>query len=156
MRFDSGSGGGLLATGEQDVPHPFMKRLRPYHALLGIAVQSMQEGRSTASLSISEEIKNSGGVIHGGAVASLCDVVLATAAMSSEPDITAVATASMSITYLAPASSDLQATGIALGGGRNIVGAECEVRRSDGMLIAKAIASLRLVRGASANSELER
>jgi uncharacterized protein (TIGR00369 family) len=88
-----------------------------------------------------------GDMVHGGAIATLADLTVMAAAWcgAQAPESRRGVTVSMALDYLAPArSTDLIGEGRVLRRGRSLVNCEADVRREDGELVAKAIATYKL------------
>ena len=51
--------------------------------MLGIEIDSVEEGRAVLSVEVREELKQLQGVMHGGAIASLIDTAVAMTASKS-------------------------------------------------------------------------
>lgn len=83
--------------------------------------------------------------MHGGAIASLFDVVMASAARSVSENVKAVITINLNITFLAPAQSSLTAEAKCLGGGMRVVSVACDMRDEQENLVATALATFRLI-----------
>src|SRR5690349_10207855 len=85
----------------------------PFSALLGLVVESAQEGKVTVRMPFHERLLNYGPPevpVHGGALASLADFA-ACAAVWTLPAAQRSATISLTVNYSAPAiQSDLLAT----------------------------------------------
>lgn len=56
--------------------HDRLKQLvaLPFHQYLGVTSVESQSGRGELSLKVSENIVNSAGMFHGGAIYALCDI----------------------------------------------------------------------------------
>jgi uncharacterized protein (TIGR00369 family) len=77
----------------------------PFVTLLGFELTHFENGESTITYSPRPEHQNSFGVAHGGAVMTLMDVTMATAARSVAPDM-GVVTIEMKTSFMRPAPGD--------------------------------------------------
>ena len=117
----------------------------PFISHLKIRTEKLGEGNATLSLPIEEQITNSFGTVHGGAIMSLLDVALCTAARSLHPDSIGVVTIDMSTSFIGGGTGDkLVAEARVLKNGRSTIFVEGEARNADGSLVAKAIATVRV------------
>ena len=117
----------------------------PFISHLKIRTEKLGEGSATLSLPIEEQITNSFGTVHGGAIMSLLDVALCTAARSLHPDSIGVVTIDMSTSFIGGGKGDkLVAEARVLKNGRSTIFVEGEARNGDGSLVAKAIATVRV------------
>lgn len=114
----------------------------PYARKLGIACEEVAVDRVVMRLPWTPDHATIGDRIHGGAIASLVDVV-ATGVCWATPDLAPGArgtTIGFSISYLnAGRAQDLLATGRVVQRGRSIVIAEVDVHGVDGTPVARAI-----------------
>ena len=85
-----------------------------------------------------EFLCNSTDGFHGGVIASLADTCGTAASLAAVGAEGFIATVSMSINYLAAASTDLTATGVCIKPGRRIQVSEVQVRDVGGKLVAQA------------------
>lgn len=77
----------------------------PFVTLLGFELTHFENGQSAITYSPRPEHQNSFGVAHGGAVMTLMDVTMATAARSAAPDM-GVVTIEMKTSFMRPAPGD--------------------------------------------------
>ena len=77
----------------------------PFVTLLGFELTHFENGESAITYSPRPEHQNSFGVAHGGAVMTLMDVTMATAARSVAPDM-GVVTIEMKTSFMRPAPGD--------------------------------------------------
>ncbi len=114
-----------------------------YYALLGMRVEGLEEGNSRLVLPVEKKHLNAGGVVHGGALASLADASIA-AALATLMDLEreGMITVEMKINYLAPVrDGQLSAEGKVIQKGRSIAVGESCLYDSSGKLVAKATAT---------------
>jgi uncharacterized protein (TIGR00369 family) len=108
--------------------------------LLGIEIDSVEEGRAVLSVEVRKELKQLQGVMHGGAIASLIDTAVAFAIVgASEPD-DRFTTVEMKVNYLsAIREGRVTAEARLIRDGRRIIVAECDVFDDKGRLAAKGL-----------------
>jgi acyl-CoA thioesterase len=87
---------------------------------LGVKLEELQDGMVRLSLTTNGNHGNVYGIVHGGILASLSDIVMATACVTLKKRIV---TLDMNISYIknAPVGSTLTAVGEVIGNGRTIV-----------------------------------
>lgn len=117
----------------------------PFVSLVGIEGETFGEGRSRLTLSARTDISNHFGSVHGGAVATLLDVAMASAARSLHPE-TGVVTVGMTLSYLRAATGDLVATGRVRQAGKSLVFCEGEVADASGQVVATASGTFKINR----------
>lgn len=131
----------LLAQLQRDFAKvPFMR----HH---GIVIEEIGEDFAKLRLPSKKDLLRSPGVIHGGALASLVDVSVAVAVISTFPGGVnamtaqgAAATVEMKINFLAPAlGNDFWCQARIVKRGSRIAVGDAEVTNGDGTLIAKAL-----------------
>lgn len=129
----------------------------PFVDLLGFTLEKFEGGQSELHYAPAAEHQNSFAVTHGGAVMSLLDVVMATAARSVDPDM-GVVTIEMKTTFMRPAKvlgdEKLVAKGALLHRTRSMAFTEGRVFDAQGQLCAHATGTFKYVarREASAPS----
>ncbi len=114
-----------------------------YYALLGMRVEELGEGRARFSMSAGPRLWNTGGVVHGGALASLADASIGTAlATLIDHARESIATIEMKINFAAPVrEGDVVAEGVIIQKGRTVAIGESTLTDTQGKLLAKAIAT---------------
>ncbi len=117
----------------------------PFLNLVGVKSESWGQGESRVALSSRPDITNHFGSVHGGAVATLLDVAMASAARSLHPE-TGVVTVSMTLNYLQAATGELVAAGRVRRGGRSMVFCEGEITNSNGEVVATAMGTFKVAR----------
>lgn len=117
----------------------------PFINLVGIHGEEFGQGRSRVTLSARSEISNHFGSVHGGAVATLLDVAMASAARSLHPE-TGVVTVGMTLSYLRAATGDLVATGRVRQAGKSLVFCEGEVADASGKVVATSSGTFKINR----------
>ncbi|TDP48978.1 PaaI family thioesterase [Zavarzinia compransoris] len=112
----------------------------PLARRLGIRLLAVGDGRLELALPFSPDNVTVGNTVHGGAIASLIDIVGAgLSCLVADPERhTGGATATLDVNYLRPALGiDLVGRGVILRAGRTSLVSEVEVRAPDDRLIAK-------------------
>ena len=109
----------------------------PYVRLLGIEFVSAERGAATFALEVREELTRMGGLLHGGAVASLLDTAAAFAVHTVlEPEKHTV-TIDLTIHFLRPVTSGrVEARARVLREGRRVVIIVAEATDPTGVLTA--------------------
>ena len=74
-----------------------------YRELTGYTVEITGDGTAGGRLVVTDDHQNMGGILHGGAIATLCDSVMGRAVRTQVDTEMRTATATMTITYLASA-----------------------------------------------------
>lgn len=110
----------------------------PFARRFGITVTDVGDGHATVRLPYDETLRstNHGSVIHGGATYALADTAGGAAVVSRSRDVSP--TVDMRIDYLAPATTDLQATGEVIRYGSNLAVAHVNVHDQEGTRVATA------------------
>jgi uncharacterized protein (TIGR00369 family) len=119
----------------------------PFVVKLGIVAEVLEADAVRLRLPWDPTNTTLGDMVHGGAIATLADLTVMAAAWcgTQAPESLRGVTVSMALDYLAPArSTDLIGEGRVLRRGRSLVNCEADVRRADGELVAKAIATYKL------------
>lgn len=114
-----------------------------FYMLLGMRVEDLQEGRSRLVLPVERKLLNAGGVVHGGALASLADAAIA-AALATLMDLEreTMITVEMKINYLAPVrDGQVSAEGKVIQKGKSIAVGEACLYDPGGRMVAKATAT---------------
>ena len=122
-----------------------MARLRrafdavPYARLLGIELVSAARGEATLALEAREELLRMGGIMHGGAVASLLDTAAAFAALTLPGASECTVTVDLNVHFLRPVSDGrVQALARVLREGHRVAIITVEAVDLEGRLIAVA------------------
>lgn len=100
---------------------------------LGVKLEELREGMVRLSLATAEKHGNVYGIVHGGILASLCDIVMATACVTLKKRIV---TLDMHISYIknAPIGSTLTAVGEVVHNGRTIVRTSGRIYHGEALL----------------------
>jgi uncharacterized protein (TIGR00369 family) len=108
--------------------------------MLGIEIDSVEEGRAVLSVEVRQELKQLQGVMHGGAIASLIDTAVAFAIVGASEPEARFTTVEMKVNYLsAIREGRVTAEARLIRDGRRIVVAECDVFDNKGRLAAKGL-----------------
>jgi uncharacterized protein (TIGR00369 family) len=134
-----------------DVYHrfPALQQLSegPFSALLGLTVESAQEGKVTVRMPFHQRLLNYGPPdvpVHGGAISSLADFA-ACAAVWTLPSTQRSATISLTVNYSAPAiQSELLATATVRRSGKRVASITVEIRDRHGALVADALVTYKI------------
>lgn len=116
--------------------------------LLGFELASAEHGRAVIRVRIGAKHLQVYGVVHGGILAALADTAAGFACYASLPKGTRLATIEMKINYLEPVvKGTIFADARVLRIGRTTAVAECDVRDTAGLLVAKALLTFSVGRG---------
>ena len=109
---------------------------RPFHKMLGMELLEVGPGNVSILMRAEDKLLNHLSILHGGAIASLCDVAMGMAVMSLG---IVSATVEMKVNYLAPGKKgrDIVAKGKVIKKGDTLIVAEAELV-SEGKLIVKS------------------
>ena len=125
------------------VPHRHAFAGVPFTRLLGMRRNFSEGGRAQFVIDARPDFENVIGAMHGGIVATLLDVAMASAAVSKiEFEMTAV-TLSMNSTFLRPGQGRLTADGEVLAVDDGVALCQAVVQDDSGDVVARAIASFR-------------
>lgn len=136
--------------GPQDRWAPLMEKINgcPYYRLLDMRIVAMGNGYARLTMPAAESLMQFYGAVHGGATASLADSAAGTSLISVLEDGRKAITVEMKLNFVAPACEGiLTAEARVFHSGRSIAGSEVEVRRDDGRLVAKGMATFLPVAG---------
>jgi uncharacterized protein (TIGR00369 family) len=114
--------------------------------LLGWKPVSAEQGLLRAEFQAKEEFLNPRGVIHGGVLAAMLDIVISAAIISSlQPNQGPRATLEQKVNFIAAAQpGTLLAEGKLVHAGRSVAFAEGTLMAEDGQLIATGSATMRI------------
>ena len=126
--------------------------------MLGIEIDSVEEGRAVLSVEVRKELKQLAGVMHGGAIASLIDTAVAFAIVGASEPEDRFTTVEMKINYLSSIREGrVTADARLIRDGRRIIVAECDVFDDTGRLAAKGLLTyIRLNERADSDAAKER
>ena len=126
-------------------------RAVPFADLLGIQVAEQAPGRAVLELTLRPELLNSWHVAHGGVVMTLADIALAVAARTHDPGAKGAMTVELKVSFIEPGEGKLVAEGRCVRSGTSLAFCEGEVRDISGKLVAKALGTFMLRRGAGSD-----
>lgn len=114
----------------------------PFYQLLQITLEKIDEGFARFRMPFRKELTQAYGVVHGGAIASLADTAVAFALMTLIRPGERVTTAELKMNFLAPVhNEEMIGEARIIQKGKKLVLADMEVKREDGKLIAKGLAT---------------
>lgn len=112
----------------------------PYAQLLGIEFEDASRGAATLSMSARPDLERFGGIMHGGALASLADSASAFAVLSTLEGGEQTVTVDLTLHYLRPATGGkLTAHARVLRAGRRVATVSVEVFNESGALVVTAL-----------------
>jgi acyl-coenzyme A thioesterase 13 len=109
-------------------------------SLTGMELLSLEGGKAQVRLPVGEAVQNAGGALHGGAVATLVDVVGTLAIMSADREHRPGVSTDLNVSWFSPApgGSTVLVEAAVLKSGRTLAFVQVDVRReSDGVLVAQ-------------------
>ena len=119
----------------------------PFLTHLKILTETLGKGTATLSLPVEKHLTNSLGTVHGGVIMSLLDVALCTAARTLHPESLGVITINLSTSFIGGgAGSRLIAEARVMKDGKSMSFVEAEAKNADGSLVAKAVATVRVLK----------
>lgn len=123
----------------------YQKRI-PFIQLIKIDTDELGHGTAKLSLPVEAQVTNSMGAVHGGVIMSLLDVALCTAARTLHPQSQGVITINLSTSFIGAGTGErLIAEARVLKDGRSMSFVEGEAKNADGSLVAKAVATVRVL-----------
>ena len=123
----------------------------PMARSLGLRGETIGDQRASIRMVYQPELANSRGDVHGGAIASLLDCALASSVRSHDPIAFGVATVDLTLHFVAVGQGDLIASARCERRGRSISFARGEVHSQDGVLVAMATGTFKLIARAASN-----
>ena len=119
----------------------------PFVSHLKILTEDLGKGTARLSMPVEPHLRNSLGTVHGGAIMSLLDVALCTAARTLHPESIGVVTIDLSTSFIGGGSgAKLYAEARVMRDGRSMSFVEAEAKNEDGSLVAKAVATVRVLK----------
>lgn len=117
----------------------------PFAAHLGLVVQDLSEDTAHLVLPDRAELATMGTTVHGGAIATLLDTAAMAAAWSTPtpPESLRGSTATLTISYLAPATGEVEGHARVLRRGRSLVTVDAEAT-CGGEQVARALVTYKL------------
>jgi uncharacterized protein (TIGR00369 family) len=117
----------------------------PFVEHLGLQLLEKRNGTVRMRLQPQPEFENSWGSMHGGALMTLLDVALASAARSLDEHCNGALTVEIKVNFVAAAAGTVLAEGRAQRAGRSLIFSEGELRSENGTLLAKATGTFKLL-----------
>jgi uncharacterized protein (TIGR00369 family) len=117
----------------------------PFVEHMGIDMLEKLDGTVRLRMEPRPEFANSWGMMHGGALLTLLDTTLASAARSLDPQCTGALTVEIKANFIAAAEGCILAEGRAVRAGRSLIFSEGELRSEQGVLLAKATGTIKLL-----------
>jgi uncharacterized protein (TIGR00369 family) len=112
----------------------------PYAQLLGIEFEDATRGAATLSMRARPDLERFGGIMHGGALASLADSASAFAVLSTLEGGEQTVTVDLTLHYLRPATGGkLTAHARVLRAGRRVATVSVEILNESGALVVTAL-----------------
>jgi uncharacterized protein (TIGR00369 family) len=120
----------------------------PYYQLLGMELMELGHGECRFRLAADSKLHNLGGVVHGGALASIADAAMGVSlATLTDPHSERPVTVELKINFMAAVvEGELTARGRIIQRGRTVAVGEAEVTDAEGRLVAKAMGTF-VIRG---------
>ena len=119
----------------------------PFLTHLKILTESLGKGTAQLSLPVEPHLTNSLGTVHGGVIMSLLDVALCTAARTLHPESVGVITINLTTSFIGAGSgTKLLADARVMKDGKSMSFVEAEAKNADGSLVAKAVATVRVLK----------
>ena len=118
----------------------------PYMEYLGVIPVSCEGDRAITKLPIREDLLNSRGHIHGGALMSVLDFTLSAAGRAHDPLGVGLATIDMNTTFVEPAIKDITIQAHCFRRGTTICFCEGRIVDPDGKILVKATATFKMIR----------
>jgi uncharacterized protein (TIGR00369 family) len=115
----------------------------PFMGLLGVQREFSEGGRARLVLDARSELGNVIGAVHGGAVLTLLDVVMASAAVSRVGFTCTAVTLNLDSCFVAPGRGTLTADGEVLAHDAELAQCSARVTDASGQLVAHALGSFR-------------
>lgn len=138
------SDGSLRAVNARADPRNVFGRV-PFMALLGVQREFSVGGRARLVLEERAELGNVIGTVHGGAVLTLLDVVMASAAVSERDFACTAVSLGVDASFLAPGRGRLVADGEVLAHDDHIAHCRASVTDAGGRLVARALGAFRFL-----------
>ena len=119
----------------------------PYETMLGLQIDRAADGEALLTLPFTVKLANGGGVMHGGAMASLADTAVAMAIKSLLPNGTTFATTGLNMEFFAPVLSGVvSARAVVEKTGDRSFRGTCELRGEDRQLYARFTSIFKIAR----------
>lgn len=122
------------------------RQLAPFGEHLQIRFLPSPEGGARTALALRPELTNRKGDMHGGVVTALLDMTASQALRNSADDIKGVSTITMTTNFLEPASGEIIAEGRVVKAGRSIGWVDATAKNAEGLVVATASCTFRIIR----------
>lgn len=114
----------------------------PLIGSLGFRLDELELDSAVVSVDVRDELKQPGGLLHGGVTATLIDTAMAFAVRTRVEPTTPTATIDLTIHYIRPITAGRAVcTAMVVRAGRRIFTVSAEVKNDDDKLIATAIST---------------
>ena len=119
-------------------------RRGPFLKHLGMRATSLEPGRVTIRYEVGPDHLRTGGIAHGGIIATLMDTALGLAASTKAPEGSDLVTAQLNVNFIRPAwlGEQLVASARVQHSGRKTAVATGQIHTEDGALVATGSATL--------------
>lgn len=117
----------------------------PFTRLLGVEREFTRDGVARLVVDEREDLSNPIGAMHGGVVATLLDVVMASAVVSKVEFTFTAVTLTLNCSFLRPGRGRLTADGRVHDITEQVASCSAEVRDAEGEVVARAQGSFRLL-----------
>ena len=116
----------------------FDRAAYPYHERLGVEIEESSGGKSRIRMEVAERHLRSGGIVHGGVLATLIDIATGVAARSVAPPEADLVTIQLNVNFVRATGvgDTLVGTADVEHAGRRSVVAHAEIRNAAGKLVA--------------------
>lgn len=122
-----------------------VRRSKPTR-VFGFELLAAEPGRAIMRMKVRDSHRQVHGVVHGGFLAALADTAGALCCYLSLPRGTRLATVELKINYLEPvAGGAVEAEGKMLRCGKTFTVSECDIRDSQGRLVAKSLQTFAII-----------
>jgi len=118
----------------------------PFMELLEVEPVSIAADHAVSRMAFRQDLRNSHGNVHGGALMSVLDFTMSAAARGADPENTGMATIDMTTSFMEPAQGDLTVEARCLRRGATIAFCEGEIRDATGRVVCRATATFKIVR----------
>jgi uncharacterized protein (TIGR00369 family) len=132
----------LEAMRRGEIPPP------PFAAVLGLALDEVEDGRVVFSLEPKDFMQNGLGILHGGVAASMFDTAVGCACLTVLPAGKAAVTMDLNLRYFKPlttASGRIRCDGQVINAGRTTITSEGRLFDGKGRLCGHATATLAVI-----------
>ncbi len=135
----------MINLDQDNLPQKVSWSPLPY--LLGIELHEAEPGRAVLRLPVSEQLHQSFGQLHGGAIFTLADTASGRAAHSVQPEGKRCVTLEMKINFIgAVQDEDCWAEARVIHHGETNLVVEATVKSASGKLVAKTLATFAILK----------